>query len=76
VSVVIQAYNAQKTIRNAIYSVLEQTVCELEVIVVDDASTDGTVQAVEAVRDPRLRLLRSRRNYGPTAARNMGVKQR
>jgi len=74
VSVVIPAYNAEKTIRNAIDSVLGQTMSNLEVIVVDDASTDGTVHAVEAVDDPRVRLLRSRRNSGPSAARNVGVK--
>jgi succinoglycan biosynthesis protein ExoO len=74
VSVVIVAYNAQKTIRNAIDSVLEQTLSDLEVTVVDDASADGTVHAVEAVHDPRLRLLRSPRNSGPSAARNMAVK--
>jgi glycosyltransferase involved in cell wall biosynthesis len=74
VSVVIPAYNAEKTIRNAIDSVLEQTVSDLELIVVDDASTDGTVRAVEAVHDPRVRLFRSPRNSGPSAARNTGVK--
>jgi len=76
VSVVIPAYNAEKTIRNAIDSVLEQKTANLEVIVVvDDACTDDTAHAVEAVDDPRVRLLRSRRNSGPSAARNMGLKQ-
>ena len=73
VSVVIPAYNAEKTIRNALDSVLGQTMSNLEVIVVDDASRDDTVHAVEAVDDPRVQLLRSRRNSGCSAARNMGV---
>lgn len=74
VSVVIPAYNSERTIRNTIDSVLGQTMSSLEVIVVDDASTDGTVHAVEAVDDPRVRLLRSPRNSGPSASRNMGWK--
>lgn len=74
VSVVIPAYNAEKTIRNAIESVLGQTMSNLEVIVVDDASTDGTAHAVGAVEDSRVRLLRSAGNGGPSAARNMGLK--
>jgi succinoglycan biosynthesis protein ExoO len=74
VSVVIPAYNAEKTIRNAIDSVFEQTMHDLEVIVVDDASTDGTVHAVEAIHDPRVRLLRSPGNLGPSAARNMALR--
>lgn len=75
VSVVIPAYNAEKTIRNAIDSVLEQTMADLEVFVVDDASTDGTVHAVEAIHDPRVRLLRSPGNLGPSAARNMALRR-
>jgi succinoglycan biosynthesis protein ExoO len=74
VSVVIPAYNAEKTIRNAIDSVLGQTMPNLEVIVVDDASADGTIHAVEAVDDARVRLLRNGRNTGPSASRNMGLK--
>ena len=74
VSVVIPAYNAQKTVRYAIDSVLGQTMSDLEVIVVDDASTDGTVQAIEAVGDPRVRLLKSSRNLRQAAARNLAMK--
>ncbi len=75
VSVVIPAYNAEKTICNTIDSVLGQTMPNLEVIVVDDESRDGTVQAVEAVRDPRVSLLRCSKNGGPSAARNLGLKR-
>lgn len=74
VSVIIPAYNAEGTIEYAIQSVLEQTVPELEVITIDDASTDGTTCVVEGIRDSRVRLLRSARNSGPAAARNSGLK--
>jgi glycosyltransferase involved in cell wall biosynthesis len=74
VSVVVPAYNAEATIGNAIRSVLSQSVSDLEVIVVDDASSDGTLQQVEAVGDPRARIIQLERNSGPSAARNRGVK--
>jgi glycosyltransferase involved in cell wall biosynthesis len=71
-SVVIPAYNAATTIRSAVASTLNQTRPVLEVIVVDDGSTDGTAAAVSALRDPRVRVV-SRANGGPSAARNAGI---
>ena len=47
VSVIMPAYNAEKTIRSAIESVLRQTFGDLELIVIDDCSRDGTVQIAE-----------------------------
>ena len=72
-SVVIPAYNRAATIRVAVESVLRQSRGDFELIVVDDGSSDGTVAAVEAVADPRLRLVRAPRNGGAAAARNLGV---
>jgi len=74
VSVIIPAYNAEGTIRNAIESVLRQTVSDLEVIVADDASADNTTQVVSTIPDPRVRLVKAQTNSGPSAARNLGVK--
>jgi GT2 family glycosyltransferase len=71
-SVVIPAFNAATTIRSAVASVLRQTVPVLEVIVVDDGSTDATAQVAEAIDDPRVRCI-SRTNGGPSAARNAGI---
>jgi hypothetical protein len=71
-SVVIPAYNAARTIRSAVASTLNQTRPVLEVIVVDDGSTDATAQVVAAITDPRVRLI-SRANGGPAAARNTGI---
>ncbi|MFL5863040.1 MAG: glycosyltransferase [Solirubrobacteraceae bacterium] len=73
-SVVIPAYNAAATVRSAVSSALEQTRPVLEVIVVDDGSTDGTSAVVNAIDDPRVRLV-SRTNGGPSAARNTGIAQ-
>jgi glycosyltransferase involved in cell wall biosynthesis len=72
VSVVIPAYQHAAYVGRAVESVLEQTVQDLEVIVVDDGSTDGTPDRVEAIGDPRVRLVRladNRRDH----ARNRGL---
>ncbi len=74
VSVVIPAYNAQATIERAIRTVLDQTTSPLEVIVVDDASTDDTLNVVTALAsaEPRLRVMASSPNAGPGHCRNLG----
>ncbi|WP_226574333.1 glycosyltransferase family 2 protein [Acuticoccus sediminis] len=71
VSVIIAAYCAEDSIATSIASALAQDV-DLEVIVVDDASPDGTAAAAEAVDDPRVRVLRLEDNGGPGVARNSG----
>jgi glycosyltransferase involved in cell wall biosynthesis len=74
VSVVIPCYNGERFVRDAIDSVLGQTRTDLEVIVVDDGSTDDSPRMVEALlSDPRVRLLRHGSNKGIAAARNTGI---
>lgn len=72
ISVVIPAYNREGTIREAVESVLAQTWTDLEVIVVDDGSTDATADVVEAIPDGRVRCIR-RENGGACRARNAGI---
>ncbi len=72
VSIVIAAWNAQGFILTAINSALSQKGVSVEVIVVDDASTDSTCDVVESISDSRVRLFRSEKNGGPGAARNIG----
>jgi succinoglycan biosynthesis protein ExoO len=67
------AYNAQDTIALAVRSALEQTDHLLEVIVVDDASTDATCEILAAIQDPRLRVLRQKVRQGPGVARNRAM---
>ena len=73
VSVIIPAYNAERYIKTAVKSVLCQTYQNLEVIVVDDASSDGTTEVVRTIPDSRVKLIRHDRNKGPGAARNTGI---
>lgn len=74
VSVVLPAFNREALVGRAIDSVLAQTFADLELIVVDDASTDGTRAALERYRDvPRVRLVLSDRNLGGGGARNLGA---
>lgn len=67
------AYNAARTIGEAIRSVLAQTCADLELVVCDDVSTDDTVRAVEAFSDSRVRLLRNERNLGAGLTRDRAI---
>jgi len=70
VSVIVPAYNVAQLIREAIASILDQGYPRLEIIVVDDGSTDGTPEALPNL--PFIRCLR-REHGGPAAARNTGL---
>lgn len=76
VSVIIPAYNREKTIERAVMSVLKQTMLPMEIIVVDDCSTDSTVSIVQKMRKKNnlIKLIRLRKNQGAQVARNCGIK--
>jgi succinoglycan biosynthesis protein ExoO len=73
VSFVLAAYNSADTITRAIDSALAQEGVTVEVIVVDDCSSDATAALVAAISDPRVRLIALARNRGPGGARNAGL---
>ena len=73
-SVVLPTFNSEKTVRAAIDSVLSQALPAEEIIIVDDASTDGTVNLIRSIEsDVDLRVVRKLVNSGPAASRNMGI---
>lgn len=74
ISVIVPAYNAEKTIQRAVRSVLTQTYPNVELVVVDDGSTDGTGALLDtlAATEPRLRILHQS-NGGVCVARNAGL---
>ncbi|NSZ19122.1 glycosyltransferase family 2 protein [Agrobacterium vitis] len=73
VTVVIAAYNTGETIERAIESALSQVNVTVEVVVVDDCSSDDTRERVAALTDPRVRLIALERNKGPGGARNAAI---
>jgi len=75
VSVIIPTYNREGTILRAIDSVLNQTYKNIEVIVVDDGSADGTFDKVKQYQDERISLIRLPQCMGANVARNVGIKE-
>lgn len=72
ISVVMPAYNHERFVGAAIESVLTQTLCDLELIIVNDGSCDGTERVIRTFDDPRIRYYRQE-NQGAHAAINFGV---
>jgi glycosyltransferase involved in cell wall biosynthesis len=75
VSVVIPTFNRRERTLRTIETVLAQGFTRFELLVVDDASTDGTVEALLGVDDQRLRIVRQEANGGVAAARNRGLRE-
>jgi len=75
ISVVVPNHNGAATIRTCIRSVLASTVGDLELIVVDDASSDDSAERVRASGDPRVRLLINGSNRGAAFSRNRGIRE-
>lgn len=73
VSIIIPVYNREDTILRAVESVCNQTYSNIEIIVVDDASTDSTMEKLQLIKDKRVRYYRNNINMGPSIARNIGV---
>lgn len=74
VSIVIPVYNCEAYVRESLDSVLIQSYDEIEVVLVDDASTDGSIAAVaDAVDGQRVRCLRNERNLGQFGTVNRGI---
>lgn len=75
ISVIIPAYNSQEYIQEAIESVINQTLKSIEIILVDDGSTDKTLEICQKYSrlDQRIKVIHQQ-NKGISAARNIGIK--
>ena len=73
VSVILTAYNEEKYIAKAIESILNQTLNDFELIIVNDGSTDSTLKIINSFNDSRIHVI-DQRNMGPGASRNKALK--
>lgn len=73
-SVIIPLYNKEVSIKETLFSVLNQSYKQFEIIIVNDGSTDNSLNVVRAIHDPRIRIV-DKVNGGVSSARNRGVKE-
>ena len=75
VSVIIPVFNSPHTIDRAIKSVLNQTYDNIEILIINDASTDNTQKILEDIKVDNIRIFNFSNNKGPSIARNFGIKK-
>lgn len=73
-SVVIPLYNKENSIRNTVQSVLNQSFTDFEIVIVNDGSTDKSLEVVQQINDARIRII-NKANGGVSSARNLGIKK-
>src|SRR5258708_31135231 len=74
VTIILPVYNQQDFIKESIKSLLAQTYPNFELIVIDDASTDGTFNLIKEFVDSRIVIIRNERNEGLSASVNKGIR--
>ena len=75
ISVVTASYNSEKKIRGAIRSIQNQKMSDIEIIIVDDASNDKSLNIIENMQkeDPRIKIIKNNENMGPLYSKSIGV---
>ncbi|RLM50039.1 glycosyltransferase [Halorubrum sp. Atlit-28R] len=73
VSVILPVYNGEEWIKDCISSITSQSVEDIEIIIVDDNSKDGSVDKIQDMNDSRIKLIRHDTNRGVPGARNTGI---
>ena len=73
ISVLMSVYNGDRYLREAIDSILNQTLDNFEFIIIDDGSTDASNQIIKSYRDPRLKMVKNNENIGLTITLNIGI---
>ncbi len=75
VTVFIPVYNSEKYIKEALESIIRQTYKNLEILLVDDGSSDRSAEIIKSFRNPRIRLLKNEKNMGIPYTRNVGLRE-
>ena len=75
VSVIIPVYNSSKYLKECLDSVLNQTYKNLEIIIIDDKSTDNSVDIINSYKDKRIKLIKLKKNSGVSVCRNKGIEK-
>ena len=75
ISIVMPVYNSEKYLQESIKSILYQTFKDFEFIIVDDCSTDGSLEIIKSYEDERIRLIQNEKNLGTVKSRNIGLKK-
>ena len=73
VSIIMSVYNSEDYLKKAIDSILGQTYANLEFIIIDDASTDRSLDIVKSYNDKRILLIKNEVNIGLAASLNKGI---
>ena len=74
VSVIMPVYNCETYVKASVESILNQTMTDFEFLIIDDASTDKTVDRIKSYNDPRIHLIEKPANTGYTNSLNLGIK--
>ena len=74
-SVILPVYNAEKFIKQAITSILKQSFSDFELLVVDDGSTDGTLDLIKEISDPRIKVFKNKINLSKVNSCNSRVQE-
>ena len=74
VSVLMSVYNDERFLKAAVESILAQSYTDLEFVIIDDGSSDGSAEVLRDVKDARLKIAFSKRNWGLTASLNRGMR--
>ena len=75
VSVIIPVYNGEKYLKEAIDSILGQTISDFELFVINDGSVDNSAKIIKSYSDPRIKYFENKFNLGPSNARNIGIRE-
>jgi len=75
ISVIMSVYNGEKYLREAIESILSQTFTDFEFLIVNDGSTDGSLEIIQSYQDERIRVINNEQNIGLTKSLNKAIKQ-